>query len=73
MGYGSGAHLALLTNVQDAVVASRDSLDIEQGRHMPEGIKQLCLWGGEVELPRIKGLILSAHLPFTILFLGVIL
>lgn len=102
MGHGSGAHLALLTVVQEAVVRSRDAFwfsaytkeakqvrakskgpayedqdgnDEDEDSSFTEqagapggenievsaGIRRLEIWGGEnVELPKVKGLILMA-------------
>ncbi|KAM0751203.1 alpha/beta-hydrolase [Meredithblackwellia eburnea MCA 4105] len=68
LGYGSGAHVSMLTLVQDAVVNSRDShfqrltqplstdslsADIE----VSTGIRRCQIWGEEVPLPPVLGLI----------------
>ncbi|KAL8279687.1 hypothetical protein RQP46_008000 [Phenoliferia psychrophenolica] len=68
LGYGSGAHLSLLTVVQDAVVRSRDEhlarpIIPTKADPMPhpsevsQGIRRCRIWGEHVRLPPIAGLI----------------
>jgi hypothetical protein len=71
LAHGSGAHLALLTTVQDAVIASRDGFRVEKERDMHDGIKQLRVWGSNGELPKLRSLILFANLlHHSVMFLG---
>ncbi|SDA02340.1 BZ3501_MvSof-1269-A2-R1_Chr12-3g03551 [Microbotryum saponariae] len=76
LGYGSGAHLASLTVVQDAVVRSRDEytalhhtpaspgkLSTPDGSSPIEisaGIRRCSIWGEHARLPPIAGMILVA-------------
>ncbi|KAK4051505.1 hypothetical protein OIO90_004719 [Microbotryomycetes sp. JL221] len=68
MGFGSGAHIASLTIIQDAVVRSRDehlmrvptSLkgnEVEPHFDVSAGIRRCRIWGDEARLPSIKGVI----------------
>jgi len=58
MGHGFGAHLALLTTIQDAVVRSRDDL-LSSGSEIdvPNGVKKLELYGEESSLGRFESVI----------------
>lgn len=71
MGYGSGAHLILLTIVQDAVVTSRDEylarMVVPEKDRSPSdsptidisaGIRKVEIAGEEAMLPNFAGLIL---------------
>ncbi|SCV73094.1 BQ2448_7019 [Microbotryum intermedium] len=75
-GYGSGAHLATLTVVQDAVVRSRDEhvahyySPASSGKpstpggtnqiEISAGIRRCAIWGEHARLPPIAGMILVA-------------
>lgn len=69
MGHGLGAHLALYTISQAAVVHSRDRLEIlnaasqwshfaGQQREIPNGLKSLRVYAPEADLPPIRGVIM---------------
>lgn len=71
-GHGLGAHLALYTLSQDAVVRSRDKLEIHNAtrewphlghgptysRDIPNGLRQLRTYGGDIDIPEIRGVIM---------------
>lgn len=72
-GHGLGAHLGMYTLAQDAVVQSRQRIEIHNAasnwrhlgypsepgpREIPNGVKALRVYGSEIELPPVKGVIL---------------
>ncbi|KAK4049969.1 hypothetical protein OIV83_003793 [Microbotryomycetes sp. JL201] len=68
MGFGSGAHIASLTVIQDAVVRSRDEQlmrvsshfkgdEIEPHLDVSAGIRRCQIWGAQARLPPIQGMI----------------
>lgn len=73
-GHGLGAHLGMYTVAQDAVVHSRDRLEIhnaashwqhvgssdqpQHSRDIPNGVRSLRIYAPEVELPHIRGVIM---------------
>lgn len=73
-GHGLGAHLGMYTVAQDAVVHSRDRLEIHntashwqhigssdqptQTREIPNGLRTLRIYSPEIPLPHIRGVIL---------------
>ncbi|KAM0786206.1 hypothetical protein ACM66B_007010 [Microbotryomycetes sp. NB124-2] len=68
MGFGSGAHIASLTVIQDAVVRSRDEQlmrvsshfkgdEVEPHLDVSAGIRRCQIWGAEARLPSIQGMI----------------
>lgn len=74
-GHGLGAHLGMYTLAQDAVVHSRQRIEIHNAtsnwshlgyasepttREIPNGVKALSVYGSEIELPHVKGAILLA-------------
>lgn len=89
VGHGLGAHLAMYTIAQDAVVKSRDArqASFEEKRQnqvmttlngtpmgrwggarrgqsdeeLPNGLRALSIYAGEVELPAVRGIILCVR------------
>ncbi|KAG8951029.1 hypothetical protein FRC04_006890 [Tulasnella sp. 424] len=59
MGHSLGGHLALLTVLQEAIVASRDKID-DPDVEMANGLRELKIYDRAVRLPQIQGLILLA-------------
>lgn len=55
-----GAHLSLLTVLQEVVVDSREAYLDEEGAdvEMSNGLRQIRVYSPEVRIPRIQGLIL---------------
>ena len=64
-GHGLGGLLALLLPIQQAVAESRDDFlndwngnDATDAHRIPNGVANLKVYAGEVDVPKIKGLIL---------------
>ncbi|KAG9024063.1 hypothetical protein FRB95_012138 [Tulasnella sp. JGI-2019a] len=59
-GHSLGAHLALLTVLQEAVVDSRENFLAQYGDdgQMSNGLRKLRVYEPEVEIPQVAGLIL---------------